>query len=209
MQDAWKKENDANISIYDQLARSHSQGYQVANWGSMQSQEVRFRVLYEAGITDCDSVLDVGCGVGDFYGWLRGQGFKGSYSGLDIAPGVVQSARQRHKSVEFIAGDLLIGDTVAPDRYDYIVASGIFAKRPESGGPYLEAVVAKMFGLCRKGVAFNSLSSWAPDSDASEFHADPIATLEFCRKLTPWVVLRADYHIRDFTIYLNRSRDHQ
>ena len=66
-------------------------------------------------------------------------------------------------------------------------------------------LVARMFALCREAVAFNSLSTWAPDPEPSEFYADPAETLAFCRTLTTRVTLRHDYHTRDFTVYLYRA----
>jgi hypothetical protein len=54
-------------------------------------------------------------------------------------------------------------------------------------------------------LAFNSLSNWANDQEANEFYADPVQVLNFCRELTPWVVLRHDYHPRDFTVYMYKT----
>jgi hypothetical protein len=54
-------------------------------------------------------------------------------------------------------------------------------------------------------VAFNSLSAWATDQEAGEFYADPLRVVDFCRRITPRVVLRHDYHPRDFTVYLYKT----
>ena len=56
-------------------------------------------------------------------------------------------------------------------------------------------------------VAFNSLSSWANDKEKGEFYADPLEVLKFCKTLSPWVVLRHDYHSRDFTIFIYKERN--
>jgi hypothetical protein len=67
-------------------------------------------------------------------------------------------------------------------------------------------MVAAMFERARQAIAFNSLSRWAPDMDVNEFHADPVKVLAICRNLTPWVVLRHDYHPGDFSVYLYHER---
>ncbi|CDN13322.1 hypothetical protein RintRC_4207 [Richelia intracellularis] len=54
-------------------------------------------------------------------------------------------------------------------------------------------------------MAFNSLSSWGTQKESGEFYADPLATVKFCRTLTPWVILRHDYMQHDFTIYMYRE----
>ncbi len=66
-------------------------------------------------------------------------------------------------------------------------------------------MIEAMFNIARNAVAFNSLSAWAADKEDGEFYADPHEVLQFCRTVTPWVVLRHDYHSRDFTIYMYKS----
>lgn len=206
MRDIWKKENSQNSETYDRLAKQHGAGFRAADWGSVQSQELRFRVLSECGLGMRDSILDVGCGLGDFYGWLEARGYKGAYTGIDIASEAVGIARAKYPKACFVVGDIADKETLAGEKHEIVVASGIFAKRPESGQKYLEAMVMRMFGRCRRALAFNSLSSWATDTEGGEFYADPVKTLDFCRTLTPWLALRTDYHPRDFTIYLYKKR---
>jgi hypothetical protein len=94
---------------------------------------------------------------------------------------------------------------VAPRSFDYVFASGIFALRTLEPDQYLDAVVHRLFNLCRTGVAFNSLSSWRADQEPGEFYADPFAVASRCARLTRRLVLRHDYHPGDFTIYLYRG----
>ena len=49
-------------------------------------QRVRFAAALEAVGTQFDSLLDVGCGFGDLFGYLRERGWQGNYLGLDICP---------------------------------------------------------------------------------------------------------------------------
>ena len=70
----------------------------------------------------------------------------------------------------------------------------------------MQRLIAKMFSLCSDAAVFNSLSAWAPDRESGEFYADPAATLDYCRTLTPWVALRHDYHPRDFTVFLFKKQ---
>jgi hypothetical protein len=95
-------------------------------------------------------------------------------------------------------------DAALAGSYDYVFASGIFYRRQVEPWEFLQQAVTQMFACCRKGLAFNSLSTWFPEPEAGEFYADPVKTLEWCRSLTPRVALRHDYHPRDFTIYLSK-----
>jgi len=44
---------------------------------------LRNQLIYEAGIENDDSVLDIGCGVAHFYHFLKMEGWDGKYLGID------------------------------------------------------------------------------------------------------------------------------
>lgn len=203
----WKQEDERNTLLYSGLLATHGPGdVRSLDWGSKAGQQLRFRVLSEIGVAAADSLLDVGCGTGDLHEWLDEHRPGVRYTGLDITPEMLEVCRTRFPSSRFERANLLEPETMVGEQFDWVVASGIFAKRPAAGQSYLEAMVARMFSLARTGVAFNSLSSWCADQDPGEFYSDPLQTLTFCRTLTPWVALRHDYHARDFTLYLTRDR---
>lgn len=169
------------------------------DWGSAESQRVRFGVLTEvADLTGC-RVLDVGSGLGDLAAYLGATVPSVKYVGCDINLRMVETARARFPSGTFVVCDVLTELMPVSSPLDYVLASGLFYLRDE---PYLEAMVRRMFNLCRRGVAFNSLSAWGPRPTTGEFSADPASVLRFCRTVTSRVVLRHDYLPHDFTIYL-------
>lgn len=197
-------DDERNIALYTSLLERHGLGPQALNWGSARSQERRFEVISEIGDLHGQRLLDVGCGTGDLYAWLAHRRLGVNYSGIDITPAMIEAARQRFPGVQFAIGDIR-QQSYAPESFDYVVASGIFAKR-KLGQSYLEVTVQSMFSACKKGVAFNSLCSWATDQDEDEYYADPEKVFEFCKTLTRESSLRTDYHPRDFTIYLYKNR---
>ena len=66
------------IDYFKNLVSLHGEDIRSLDWGGRSSQSQRFRVLYEIGIGLESSVLDVGCGHGDFYGYLIRKGFCGT-----------------------------------------------------------------------------------------------------------------------------------
>jgi SAM-dependent methyltransferase len=200
----WSKDNQSNIHLYSELAQRYGIDFRAADWGSRDSQEKRFQVLCEIGDLDDRSVLDIGCGQGDLYGWLKRHKKHARYTGLDITPHMVDQARKRFPKARFCDWDLL-DDSRPLKAHDYVVSSGIFAHRRTSPFEFLKAMVRRMFELSRRGVAFNSLSTWATEKVGTEFHADPLKVLAFCRALSPRVALRHDYHPRDFTVYVYKG----
>ena len=174
------------------------------SWGSREGQQLRFKVLAEVGELEGASVLDIGCGLGDLYGWLQQHNNNVDYTGIDITQEMISQALTKFPAARFEVRNLL--HDAGARTYDYILESGIFTFRQNDGIQYFETMIAKMFSLCRRAIAFNALSSWAPEKTADEFYADPLATITFCRTLSPWVTLRHDYHNRDFTIYVYKER---
>jgi SAM-dependent methyltransferase len=190
------------IAFFSDLLQRHQVSPSAVNWGSQAAQERRFSVLAGIGdLTGC-SVLDVGCGLGDFYGWQERQGLGLRYTGVDITPGMVETARRRFPAADFRVGNVLVED---PGAFDYVLASGIFYLREHEPVRFLQQMVTRLFALSRRGVAFNSLSAWNSRPEPGEFYADPLPTVDFCRTLSPAVVLRHDYHPGDFTVYILKT----
>lgn len=185
---------------YLPLLREHGASHRAVDWGSAASQQLRFRVLLEIGRIENSSILDVGCGVGHLLDHLKKCSFTGSYLGLDMLAEMTVAAQARHPEAAFHAGPL--AEAGAEAGADFVFGSGLFTFSNETG---LRETVTRMYERCRVAVAFNTLSAWGGPGTAGEYLADPAATLQFCRALTPWVVLRHDYLPHDFTVYLYRQ----
>jgi len=148
-------------------------------------------------------VLDVGCGFADFSGYLNERYSNVKYSGVDLSGSMIREAQRCLPDVDVRVGNIL--DIAGENTVDVVTANGIFYLLEEEAPRLMQTLVNRMFALCRMAVAFNSLSSWAPDQEAGEFYADPLQTLSWCRALSPFVVLRHDYHSRDFTVYIYKG----
>ena len=191
-----------NRAHYDALVAEHGRSFRACGWGSRASQHARFAVFTEEVPLD-GSVLDVGCGLGDLYGYLRDSGrVPAAYRGIDLSPSMVDSARGAFPGVDFAVEDLL---ATRPERcYDHVVASGIFTYIGESNVELFHQLIEAMYARCARALVFNSLSTWATDEAHGEFRADPVDTLRFVASLSSRLRLRTDYHPRDFTVVVHR-----
>jgi RimJ/RimL family protein N-acetyltransferase len=185
---------------YVPLLREHGPTFRAVDWGSAETQALRFRVLLDVGDWRTASILDVGCGVGHLYDELAGRAYAGRYLGIDALGEMVAAARARHPHTVFEEGDILAHDR----RWtaDYVLGAGLFTF---GDAALMQATVRAMFDACARAVAFNTLSARADRQTPGEFHADPDETLAFCRALTPSVTLRHDYLPQDFTVYMYRD----
>jgi len=201
--EAMRIHRERTVQFYKEQAATYGVGFRALGWGSREGQELRFKVLCELGIRPGESVLDVGCGQGDLLAWVRSRMLDVRYTGLDVTACLLDTARQRFPDAFFLEGDLF---EKILEPHDCVVASGIFAHAATDGYRYAERGIARLYGLAKRGMACNFLHVRAPEKDKGEFYADPCQILKFCRSLTPWIVLREDYHLRDFTVYLYRER---
>ena len=199
----WAKDNERNVRLYGELVSQHGISFRSLGWSSGESQALRFGVLAQIGKMNGARVLDVGCGLGDLYGWMRGRRLRVRYTGVDITPEMVEKARKRFPTARFQVADLL-DSSQRVTRHDFVLSSGIFTHHSRFGTEFLMAMVRRMFESSTHATGFNCLSGWSDEKEAGEFHADPLKVMSMCRKLTSRVVLRHDYHPRDFTIYLYR-----
>ena len=190
-------------NYYQDLVQKYGHDARACDYGRPQSQEIKFRVLSEAMPAKGRSVLDVGCGFADFHRFLRDRFGEVRYSGIDVCPAMVEEACRLDPGCEVKVANIL--DHSIRERFDLVTANGIFYLLGDEAWPTMQEIVRRMYAVAEHAVAFNSLSSWAEEKEAGEFYADPAEVLQFCRTLTPWVVLRHDYHPGDFTIYMYKT----
>jgi SAM-dependent methyltransferase len=188
---------------YDELVTTYGHSPRACDYGRPESQKQKFEVLSHVADLGGKSVLDVGCGFGDFSNFLAERFPSLTYRGVDISPQMVENARALNPAADIVQCNILHS---AVEPADVVTANGIFYLLGSGAEEVMQQLVARMFELCKEAVAFNSLSGWAPEPEAGEFYADPARTLAFCRTLTPWVTLRHDYHPHDFTVYMYRRQ---
>ena len=188
---------------YESLIKRYGHDPKACDYGVSASQTIKFRVISEvADLSGC-KILDVGCGFADFAEYLEKKVGNIHYTGIDICEAMILKARQIRPHLELLHLNIL--DQQFKRKFDYVSANGIFYLLGSQAKDLMLSIVEKMFNLAECGIAFNSLSSWAPKKESDEFYADPLKTAEFCHAMTPNIVLRHDYHPRDFTIYMYKK----
>ena len=190
-------------TYYDRLVEEFGHDPRACDYGRPESQAAKFRVISEVMPLAGKSLLDVGCGFADFADYLDQHVPGVTYAGVDISEAMVAQARKRHSQCDIRRLNIL---EESPGQYDVVTANGIFYLLGDGAPDLMGRLIATMFEAAGEAVAFNSLSAWAEDPEAGEFYADPLEVTAFCRTLTPWVVMRHDYHGRDFTCYLYKNR---
>lgn len=130
------------------------------------------------------SILDLGCGTGGLFSFLRHQGYNGRYLGVDIFPGAAFKAKKLHPEGEFALLDVLSPSFV--EKFDFVFACGTFSVRLGSDNyDFLEAYIRKMKLLGNIGVAFTFLpeADYRTELSPKLFFYEGERVLEICKKL--------------------------
>ncbi|ETX02858.1 MAG: hypothetical protein ETSY1_02060 [Candidatus Entotheonella factor] len=174
--------------------------WRALGWHSRRTQFKRFAVLCEVGTLHQTRILDLGCGLGDLYAYLRKEGITVDYVGCDLLPEMVNRARRRFPDVHFEVRDAFNG--LGDEHYDYILSSGAFNIDFGHNLTAVQATLRQMLAHCTRGVAINFLSVKDKNRDAIFFHYDPQEMQAYCQTFCERVELREDYLPNDFTLYL-------
>jgi 2-polyprenyl-3-methyl-5-hydroxy-6-metoxy-1,4-benzoquinol methylase len=130
-----------------------------------------------AGDFSGKTVLDFGCGKGDFYGFMTGKGISVRYCGIDINENLIGLARSKYPEAEFIALD--IEEAELNRIFDIIFVCGVFNLRVAGIEESMKNVLKKLFGLCREAFHINLLTYYIPQRDIELFYVKPEEMLQF------------------------------
>jgi SAM-dependent methyltransferase len=198
------------IATYERGLRRHGPTVRALKWNDAAGQRERFRLIAEVGPWPAASVADVGCGLGDLFGFLVGEGHDVRYVGYDLSRRMVAAARARYADprARFQVRDILAEGLGG--RFDYVVASGTFNLRVADHDRYLQGMLRAMYGACRRAVAFNIFHPyrdcrWEELASQVGYYSVPRSTIRrWCRRLSPRVEIRPGPRERESTLYVRR-----
>jgi len=187
--------------FFDKLVEKHGYSIKSLDYHSENGQKPRFDVITQVGINDGCSVLDVGCGFGDYFNYLNQRGIKNvKYTGVDLSDKFVNFAKEKNPLAEIIQGNVL--DLPDEKKFDYVISLGFNHVKTGKNWETLTNVLDKMWKLSKKGIAYNAVSTFAEKQDELIYFAPPTKVIDYImNNLTYKIMFRHDYMPHDFTIY--------
>lgn len=181
---------------YQALYHKYGASHQSLHWSSLESQQQRFAVLTKIGDLNGAHVLDIGCGFGDFFGYLKKKGIVVQYTGWDIVTEFIITARAKHPEARFELINPLVH--AVKTQFDYVVMSGVFA----FGDIYFFRDMMKAaHALAKKGFGFNVHIA----SDPKFFRLEPQEALnELAIFSDVKVTVMKNYMKNDFTCFATK-----
>jgi len=180
------------------------------DWPDMDSTNTRYEVMTDIFCdenTTC-SVLDLGCGTGMYLEYLINNEINVSYEGADISDKFINIASEKFKDNNFYNINVL--EETLPKKYDYIIVNGVFTMSVGLSNDemfdFLTKFIDRVWPNTKKGLAINFMSKnvdWERD-DLYHMSIDKLTKFLFEKKITKEWVVRNDYGLYEYTIYLKK-----
>ncbi len=197
---------DHLLSFYNSHLEKFGDRPEALRW-TPQGQLKRYTMLADiAPAADLNNatVLDYGCGTGDFFKFLKRRGINVRYTGVDINENFISLARQKYPECRFQVLDDV--NSVPEGPYDYIFICGVFNLQVPGVDDDMKNTLVDLFKICNKGLALNALSSHTPLRDYELHFTSPEDMVKFAlENLSPSIALRHDRIQNDFTLYVYTS----
>ncbi len=146
---------------YEPLLDRYTSGYEILDWESGEAQLKRFETLAENVDLAGKKLLDIGCGTGDLYGYLKGKHIPVLYYGVDILERMTERASLLHPDGKFFSGDVFTQNMFAKKQFDVVFASGLFSLNLGNNEAFLVQSLPVLFKYSKRYVVFNLLSQAA------------------------------------------------
>ena len=192
------------ISFFDRTLRSHGDRPEAVRW-TAQGQIRHYECLLEvATCLEGSSILDYGCGKGDFYQFLKDRNISVHYTGFDINENLISLAKSKFPECEFRVFDA--EKDIISREYDYIILCGVFNLRVQDIDKTIKSTLLTLMPHCRKALAFNALSSHDPGKSPELNYLSPGDMADFAiMHLSSRISLIHDRIPYDFTLIIRKG----
>ncbi len=192
-------------SFYNRRLKKYgAESAESLDWDSKYNQEKRFEVLSKIGNLSGKTILDVGSGLGDLYGYLKKIYKDFDYLGIDIIPESVQQAKIKYPQARYETQEIF--DLDPAQKFDYVFASGSLTFSIEQGKKYYYQMIREMYERANIAVGFNMLDHIAYDSDRFYRTYERSEVMEFCKTFARDFTIIVGYLEGDFTIFLFKQK---
>lgn len=181
------------------LSRSKMMG-----WTSKQVQQIRFKTVTSLFNFNDVSVLDLGCGDGDFKHYLDERFSNFHYIGLDFQKSFIAYAKERFKDENntwFYNTDF--AHCQLP-KVDVVIACGALSYKSHDSNYYIDCI-KQFYHSANKAFIFNMLNQDFFESGQLIVAHNKASVFEQCQNICNTVILKDDYLDNDFTIMMRKS----
>tara|TARA_A100001011_G_scaffold375348_1_gene436789 strand:- start:44 stop:700 length:657 start_codon:yes stop_codon:yes gene_type:complete len=162
-------------------------------WDNRKNQIYRFENSLRGIKLSNKRILDIGCGLGDFYSFIfkKFKSHKFVYTGVDINSKLINLCKRKFNDTEFINQNILI-DKFEDRSWDIVTMFGLLNLKLNefSNIIYSKEFIREAFNLCEELLIVDMLSSYNDKEYKKEdfvYYHDPLDMIKFALELTPYV----------------------
>lgn len=198
----YNKVKEKNLDYFTRtLEEFEDEHYAVAQ--SKISHLKRFEKMLELGDFNNKHILDVGCGIGGFYDFLKEKSVTCVYTGIDINPKMIDAAKERVPGIkdQFFVFDIL--EKKMEKTFDYVISVGPLNLKFDPGlnMEFTIGLLKEMFHLAEIGSAISMTSALTKKPSIGTFYYDPAIVLSKTAKFCSNIKIDHTYLPHDFTIF--------
>jgi len=195
---------------YEPRIDKKSESYHILDWGSAESQTIRFQILLNhlqqnqaTKQSQNTTLLDVGCGLTDLCTFLEQHKHPINYTGVDICFDLICEAHRRHPTRPLLYADIFADNPFNPNSFDITYCSGIFNLNLGNNLQFLSKAIPTLLQLSSKNVIINLLHQRVDYHYKHCFYYQPNQILKLIPKQHK-VEIIDDYLENDFTIIIHK-----
>jgi SAM-dependent methyltransferase len=187
---------------YQDRIKVYGTTFESLSAGPLERERIRHGVHASALTGPEPQILDIGCGIGRFYRFLKESARTCHYTGYDIVPEYVVHCRALYPEIRVIERNIL--EQAIEGEFDTIVASQVFNHRYSQGRnlEVLERLLRDAFGVCRSSVSIDMLSTYVDYEEGHLYYYRPEQVFAMAKGIARRVLLRHDFAPFEFCIQL-------
>jgi len=141
------------IEFYEFHRRRFGASPMALRW-TPEGQKKRYEAFLNImGEIEGKSLVDFGCGRGDFLGYLKSRSISVHYTGIDINENFIKEAKMAHPDATFKVLD--IEEEALQEKFEIAVAIGVFNLKIANIKDSLPRILKRLFGLCTEALYFD------------------------------------------------------
>lgn len=210
-----KKKYDKIVEHYEECLEKHGDNHLGVDWPKLEDVNTRYKVMldllwFNENSNNNISLLDFGCGTAHLFEYIKEKKYDNiEYSGLDISQKFYTVAQKKFPDNAFYCMDILENSDTLPN-FDYIIMNGVFTEKRELSFEEMWNYFSEMIGLVykksNKGLAFNVMSKNVDWERDDLFHVSyDLLTNFLCKNITRNQIIRNDYGLYEYTVYLFKN----
>lgn len=208
---------------YNDCFQKHGLTPKGLDWDNQENLNKRYEVMYnliknniggtvlvDGVIANDYTLLDFGCGYGDFYKWLRNFNKNIKYTGLDINKNLLEQASNKYPNQNWHLLDIHNQEFEFSQLpiFNFCIMNGVFTVKntltQEEMWKFMTLTLKKLWDKTDKGMAFNCMSKILDYERDDLFHVsfDELGSWIYSELQCSKFTFRQDYGLREFTCYI-------